>query len=194
MGDNLSDSDGSPNHPVGTVSWDDCQAFIEQLGDMGLGTFRLPTEAEWEYACRAETDTRFSFGDALECDDDGIDDCEIMDEYMWWAGSWTLSSSLEVGGKLPNPWGLHDMHGSLFEWCADRWQSYDFGPQVDPQGPGPTSGRSRVLRGGSYLYQAGHCRSAARGARSPGARSSRYGFRLVRSYESESNVEGFTRY
>ena len=173
------------DYPVYYVSWNDCQAFIEQLNGMGLGTFRLPTEAEWEYACRAETDTRFSFGDALECADEGDSYCAIMDEYMWWRGNRTYGGeqdgSKEVGRKLPNPWGLHDMHGNLWEWCSDWWQDPSVrGPQVDPQGP--SSGSSRVVRGGGWYYYARNCRSAYRNNSSPADRSYSIGVRLLRSY------------
>ena len=172
------------DYPVHYVSWNDCQAFIDQLNTLGQGTFRLPTEAEWEYACRAGTDTRFSFGDALECSD-STSYCDLMDEYMWWGGNRTYGGeqdgSKEVGRKLPNPWGLHDMHGNLYEWCSDRWQSPSArGPQVDPQGP--TSGSPRVLRGGSWNSYARHCRSALRSSSSPGNRSTDIGLRLLRSY------------
>ena len=172
------------DYPVHYVSWNDCQSFIEPLNGLGLGTFRLPTEAEWEYACRAGTDTRFSFGDALECADTGDSYCAVMDEYMWWRGNRTYggeqSGSKEVGRKLPNPWGLYDMHGNLWEWCSDWYGSYPSGPQVDPQGL--TSGSYRVLRGGYWYNYAQYCRSARRNNYSPGARAIGIGLRLLRSY------------
>ncbi len=170
------------DYPVHTVSWDDCQTFIEQLNGLGLGTFRLPTEAEWEYACRAGTDTRFSFGDALECSDSNSY-CDLMDEYMWWGGNRTYGGeqdgSKEVGRKLPNPWGLHDMHGNLFEWCSDRWQNPSArGPQIDPQGPSASS--PRALRSSGWSINARYCRSAIRVSHSPGYRKDNLGLRLVR--------------
>ena len=175
------------DYPVHYVSWNDCQSFIETLNGMGLGTFRLPTEAEWEYACRAETDTRFSFGDALECADEGDSYCAIMDEYMWWRGNRTYGGeqdgSKEVGRKLPNPWGLYDMHGNLWEWCSDWWEGPSArGAQVDPQGP--STGSYRVLRGGGWGYGAQYCRSASRSGTSPGYRRYNYvlGVRVLRSY------------
>ena len=104
MGSNPAGSDGVGNdYPAHTVSWNDCQTFVETLNGMGLGMFRLPTEAEWEYACRAGTDTRFSFGDALECDD-SCGFCDLQDQYMVWCGN-DNGRSEEVGSKLPNPWG-----------------------------------------------------------------------------------------
>ena len=185
MGSNPASSYGVGNdYPAHTVSWNDCQTFIENLNGMGLGTFRLPTEAEWEYACRAGTDTRFSFGDALECADTGDSYCSIMDEYMWWRGNRTYGGeqdgSKEVGRKLPNPWGLYDMHGNLWEWCSDWYGSYPSGSQVDPEGP--TSGSYRVLRGGYWYGYAQYCRSAFRYFYSPGYRYGSIGVRLLRSY------------
>ena len=171
------------NLPVYGVSWDDCQSFIEQLNALGLGTFRLPTEAEWEYACRAGSDTRFSFGDALECSD-STSYCALLDEYMWWGGNNTYSGNVDgtkkVGLKLPNPWGLYDMHGSVHEWCSDWWEnSSDRGSQVDPQGP--STGSTRVGRGGDFIDNAGDCRSAYRTYDPPDGRYYNSGFRLVRS-------------
>ena len=197
------------DYPVHTVSWNDCQTFVETLNGMGLGTFRLPTEAEWEYACRAGTDARFSFGDALECADE-LDRyerdsyCSIMDEYVWWRGNNTYGGEQdgpkEVGRKLPNPWGLHNMHGNLWEWCSDWWDSpsdwweppYTRGPQVDPQGP--STGVHRATRGGGYYGNARNCRSAFRSYRLPDERYTYLGVRLVREYDTESTVESFTRY
>ena len=185
MGSNPASSYGVGNdYPAHTVSWDDCQTFIAELNKMGQGTFRLPTEAEWEYACRAGTDTRFSFGDALECSD-STSYCALMDEYMWWGGNNTyggnVSGTKTVGSKLPNPLGLHDMHGNLYEWCSDRWEDpLARGPQVDPQGP--SSGSYRVFRGGDWFYFARFCRSALRSSDSPDFRSVFMGVRLLREY------------
>ncbi len=184
MGSNPSYFGGKPNNPVEQVSWNDCQTFIDRLNDMGYGTFRLPTEAEWEYACRAGTTTRFSFGDALECSDTGEVYCELGDQYMWWSGNNAYGDNVygtkEVGLKLPNPWGLYDMHGNVWEWCSDWYESpYDRGAQVDPIGP--QSGSYRVFRGGDWGYDLRYCRSAYRGGHSPGARHYYIGVRLLRS-------------
>ena len=173
------------DYPVYLVTWDDCQTYIENLNGMDLGTFRLPTEAEWEYACRAGTDTRFSFGDALECADEGDSYCAIMDEYMWWSGNNEYGGNVygtkEVGLKLPNPWGLYDMHGNLWEWCSDWWEfPSPRRPQVDPQGP--STGTHRVGRGGGWVSYARLCRSAFRGSGSPARRYNGNGLRLLRSY------------
>jgi formylglycine-generating enzyme required for sulfatase activity len=160
--------------PVGKVSWSNCQEFIEKLNELRIGRFRLPTEAEWEYACRAGTTTRFSFGDALECSDTGRENCAIADPYMWWAGNNSLKGIHDVGLKRPNDWGLHDMHGNSAEWCSDIWQKpSERSSQIDPTGP-PSNWlnrwwplTNRVNRGGSiYLgrYYRGlqECRSATR--------------------------------
>ena len=160
------------------VSWRACQKFIKRLNKLGKGTFRLPTEAEWEYACRAGTDTRFSFGDALEG----------ADKYMWWTGNNTPNETKKVGLKLPNPWGLYDMHGNVWEWCSDRWEKpYERGPQVDPQSP--SSGlpfsflwTNYTCRGGSFRNGAQGCRSAYRSHEQSFDYHYSLGFRLVREY------------
>ena len=181
MGNNPSYYSDNPNRPVGKVSWNDCQQFMEQLNTMGFGIFRLPTEAEWEYACRAGTTTRFSFGDALECADSGEVYCELADQYMWWWGNNEYGNHVdgtkEVGLKLPNPWGLHDMHGNASEWCSDWYQRYDKGDQIDPMGP--ESGLGRVKRGGSYVRSLQNCRSADRSDELPGNGFDYIGVRLV---------------
>ena len=181
----------SDDHPVNEVSsWSWSQRFIDRLNEMGYGTFRLPTEAEWEYACRAGTTSRFSFGDALECDD-LCGYCETLDRYMWWCGNNVPDGPKQVGTKLPNAWGLYDMHGNIAEWCSD-WSEgpYDRGPQVDPQGPdySYSSGRNIVLRSGWWSNSARQCRSAARSNIDP---THSFGFptiglRLLMLHESAS--------
>ena len=195
MGSNPATDLGRPSYgtgndyPVYYVSWDDSQTFIEQLNSMGLGTFRLPTEAEWEYACRAGTDTRFSFGDALECSDE--DHCAIMDDFMWWSGNSRDGSeedgTRKVGRKLPNPFGLHDMHGNVDEWCSDWWEEPSTrDSQVDPQGP--TSGSNRVFHGGDWFSGSPWARSAFRYRRLPDHRTYVIGLRLVREYEAGETI------
>ncbi len=173
------------DYPAYYVSWDDCQAFIKRLNTMGLGTFRLPTEAEREYACRAGTTTRFSFGDALECVDEGDEFSKLADQYMWWRGNNThrgnAEGSKQVGLKSANPWDLYDMHGNVCEWCLDWWEFPSArGPQVDPQGP--ATGSYRVSRGGFWSNDAQFCRSVSRFYRSPDYRNNYIGLRLLRSY------------
>jgi eukaryotic-like serine/threonine-protein kinase len=152
MGDNPSRFSGKPNNPVENVSWNDCQAFIEKLNQMGQGTYRLPTEAEWEYACRAGTQTRFYWGD-------DPDYAQIKD-YAWYDGN-SGGETNEVGQKKPNAWGLYDMSGNVFEWCQDWYGSYDSVSQNNPTGA--KTGSTRVGRGGSWCRFARHCRSAHRG-------------------------------
>ncbi len=137
------------DHPVHHVTWNDCQRFLARLNTLGVGTFRLPTEAEWEFACRAGTTNRFSFGDALECSD-VREFCEPMDRWMWWGGNNADRGHgpgcKPVGRKLPNPWGLHDMHGNVWEWCSDGWgPAHERGPQTDPRGPAGSD--LKVMRG-----------------------------------------------
>ncbi len=173
MGSNPSYFDGKPNNPVEDVSWNDCQDFIDNLNDMGLisGEFRLPTEAEWEYACRAGTTTRFYWGDDPK-------ETEI-DDYAWYGGNNSPYGTKEVGQKLPNAWGLYDMSGNVYEWCQDWYGDYPSGPIVDPTGQ--QSGSSRVLRGGYWYYYLQYCRSAFRYYYSPDFRHSGIGVRLLRS-------------
>ncbi len=164
---------GDLDRPVGCVGWDEavayCQKLTEQERAAGrIGTnavYRLPTEAEWEYACRAGTTTRYSFGDALGCDD-GCEYCALLDLYMWWCGNLRMGTH-PVGQKLPNSWGLFDMQGNMMEWCQDWFNSYPGGAVVDPQGP--TTGSGRVIRGGRGWHAmigrvvfARNCRSASR--------------------------------
>jgi formylglycine-generating enzyme required for sulfatase activity/uncharacterized protein YraI len=168
MGNNPSMFTGDPNRPVENVSWDDVQEFIRRLNAReGGAMYRLPTEAEWEYAARAGTTTRWSFGD----------DAGQLGRYAWYdrnAGGQTYP----VGQLQPNPWGLYDMHGNVWEWVQDWYGSYTNGTAVDPAGP--SSGSARVLRGGSWRGVARHCRSAGRGHDAPGFRGGNLGFRLLR--------------
>jgi RNA polymerase sigma factor (sigma-70 family) len=178
MGKNRSYYRDRPNHPVEKVSWRACGKFIKKLNALGQGVFRLPTEAEWEYACRAGTETPFSFAS----------DLTDADQHMWWRGNNEPDGTKEVGLKLPNPWGIHDMHGNVYEWCSDRWESaYERGDQIDPQGP---SSRwtlfgfwtKYVFRGGSYSSGAEACRSASRNYEQSFDYHKSLGLRLVREY------------
>jgi len=129
----------------------------------------LPTEAEWEYACRAGTKTTYSFGDS---------DSELGD-YAWYNEN-SSNTTHPVGGKKPNPWGLYDMHGNVFEWCQDWYGIFSLSSSVtDPAGA--ASGSFRVLRGGSWRGDSEFCRSADRDWDSPDRRDNGIGFRVLRS-------------
>jgi formylglycine-generating enzyme required for sulfatase activity len=141
----------------------------------GEGEFRLPTEAQWEYACRAGSTTRYCFGD---------DDSELG-EYAWYAAN-SGNTTHPVGEKKPNAWGLYDMHGNVWEWCQDWYDSgyYAKSPTDDPTGA--ATGSDRVYRGGSWGNPAGLCRSADRLGSGPGGRGSFLGFRASRVAASGS--------
>ena len=179
---------GGPDYPVYCVSWNfiaDPYGFVEELNDYlaatsqpGAGLFRLPTEAEWERAARGETQTEFSFPAPPDWDTD----CESFpeaDPYMVWCGNDNGQAEI-AGSKQANPYGLHDMHGNLWEWVEDRWQAHlGYDPVVDPAGP--ATGSYRVGRGGYWLYFARVCRSANRGGSYPSDRNNSLGFRVARS-------------
>ena len=172
MGSNPSRFGGAEN-PVEKVSWDDAVEFCRKLSALPAekaagNRYRLPTEAEWEYACRAGTATKYSFGD------DGSD----LGDYAWYDSN-SVRKTHPVGGKQPNAWGLHDMHGNVWEWCQDWHDEYPSGPVTDPTGP--ATGSDRVYRGGSWYGTAVHCRSANRHWYLPSDRSYCLGFRVVRS-------------
>ena len=155
MGSNPSKFKG-PRNPVEIVSWDDCQKFFDKLNARAGGQgwkFVLPTEAQWEYACRAGSTGKFSFGD------------DEMSEYAWYNEN-SGGKTHPVGEKKPNAWGLYDMHGNTWEWCQDWYGAYGAEAVTDPSGP--TSGRRRVYRGGGWSYPARDCRSAFRTAWSAG--------------------------
>ena len=162
------------DHPVVCVSWNDAQAFCRWLaGDKALlekGVCRLPTEAEWEYACRAGTTTTYWCGDALSTAEANYNGAGEGDKGVFRDGT------TPVWVFPPNPWGLYDMHGNLWEWCADWYGPYPATEVVDPQGP--SSGRNRVLRGGSWRNQARFLRSAARNQLAPSGRDRDAGFRV----------------
>ena len=147
--------------PVVNVTWHDAKAFCDANG------YRLPTEAEWEYAARAGTRTAWSFGN---------DESEL-EKYGWYAKN--SDNKIQPVGKLEaNPWGLHDMHGNVYEWVADWYGEYNEGPQQNPQGPG--KGSSRVLRGGAFFIEPGVLRSAFRDRSVPEVSGRVIGFRCVR--------------
>ena len=153
--------------PVEQVSWDECQAFLKKLSATAAGKqFRLPTEAEWEYAYRAGTQTAYYFGA----------DTGRLGDHAWF-GENSGSQTHDVGQKKPNAWGLYDMAGNVWEWCADWYGAYAAGSQQDPTGA--PNGSHRVFRGGSRDYNAAYCRAASRGRSDPGYRGNGLGFRLA---------------
>lgn len=152
-----------PNNPAERISWDDCQKFIQKLNAQGDGyTYRLPTEAEWEYACRAGMTGDYAGN---------------FDAMGWYSENSGIKTH-PVGQKQANGWGLCDMLGNVREWCADWYGGYPSNSKTDPTGP--SSGSIRVIRGGSWGSPAAYCWSAVRGYVSPGDRFNHLGFRLVR--------------
>ena len=161
MGVNRSRFKG-PDRPVDTVSWDDCKVFVSKANATLGGMARFPTEAEWEYACRAGSGQPVSGNGSL-------DD-------MAWYDSNSGSQTHEIGKHHPNAWGFYDMHGNVLEWCED-WFAKTDAKAIDPKGP--PSGSFRVLRGGCWFFYARDCRSAYRLKRDPGIRNCIFGFRLA---------------
>lgn len=163
---------GNSNHPVEKVSWDDAQQFIQKLNEReGVTHYRLPTEAEWEYAARAGTTTSYSFGD----------DPAQLGNYAWYKGD-SGNTTHPVGQKNPNPWGLYDMHGNVYEWVHDWYGQYPIEIAIDPQSP--LKARlvpDRINRGGSFDHDARGCRSARRGRLTPHSRRANTGFRCLSS-------------
>ena len=163
----------NPAHAASYISWDDAVAFCKALSRKTGKDVRLPTEAEWEYACRAGTATRFSHGD------DG--DYSQLGDYAWYnANAWDKGEQYAhaVGRKKPNAFGLYDMHGNVWEWCSDYWgEKYANADARDPQGP--ASGSARVLRGGSWGSAPLCCRSASRNWDNPDLRFYNVGFRVA---------------
>ena len=169
MGDNPSAFKGA-QRPVESVSWDDATAYLKKLNarlhDDAFDA-HLPTEAQWEYACRAGTQTRFYSGDR---DSD-------LDAVAWFDKN-SGGKMHPVGGKKANAFGLYDMHGNVEQWCQDWYGAYLATPTVDPKGP--EKGTVRVLRGGSWIYASTYCRSACRSITySPDSRHVNFGFRIV---------------
>jgi len=220
MGTNPSNFQGnkiegsSSNHPVDRVSWEDAVEFCKKLSELpeekGAGrVYRLPTEAEWEYACRAGSKTAYSFGD----------NSRDLGNYAWFgnnSGSKELDSAAilkdtpqrymdilvsarcathPVDEKKANAWGLYDMHGNVWEWCSDWYGAYPNGAVSDPVGP--RKGSLRVLRGGCWIVEAALCQSAGRRCNFPSGSGSYYGFRVAlssseipKSPEADKSVVG----
>ncbi len=183
MGDNPSGFKGDPNLPVENVSWDDIQVFLKKLnalyppssGGAG-GGYRLPTEAEWEYAARGGTSTPFYTGTCLSTDQANYDGNY---PYQSCAKGKYREKTTPVGSFAPNKYGLYDMSGNVWEWCQD-WYDADYYKNSPANNPkGPSTGSNRVLRGGSWSDDAQYCRSALRHIYYPSYRNFNYGFRLV---------------
>jgi formylglycine-generating enzyme required for sulfatase activity len=169
MGNNPSCVKSDPNRPVDNISWEEVQKFIQWLNAREDGkSYRLPTEAEWEYAARAGSSTAYCFGN----------DESRLGEYAWYEAN-AGGQTHPVGQLRPNAWGLYDIHGNVWEWVQDWYEEYPAEAVTDPQGP--SSGSDRVHRGGSWCNYARLCRSAHCDFDTPGFRYSYLGFRLLRA-------------
>jgi formylglycine-generating enzyme required for sulfatase activity len=181
MGNNPSLYKGEPNRPVDTVSWNEAQEFLRKLSAREGGKpYRLPTEAEWEYACRAGSTGAYYFGDNVA----------MLGEYAWYTKTrfvglakalFAIKGPHPVGQLKPNAWGLYDMLGNVWEWVQD-WYVADYykqrpNPDCDPQGP--EKGKSRVLRGGSWGNEVRGVRVSVRFLVEPGLRNDYLGFRCA---------------
>jgi len=164
-----------PDSPAMCLSHADAVEFCRRLSTREGMEYRLPTEAEWEYACRAGTTTTYSFGD----------DVPALEQYAWYGrNAYDIGERYahRVGSKRPNSWSLYDMHGNVFEWCQDWYARYGSEKELsDP--PGPRLGRSRVSRGGAYGGKPSNVRSAVRYFTRPDYRHSSSGFRVARTYQ-----------
>jgi formylglycine-generating enzyme required for sulfatase activity len=167
MGTNPSGFKGDLQRPVELVSWNDCQAFCKKLSILTNKKYRLPSEAEWEYACRAGTKTNYYFGD-----NEGQ-----LREYAQFG---VIGGTCPVGSKKSNPWGLFDMYGNVWEWCEDDWHNnYDKAPTNGTAWNNPSRIQRKVLRGGSWDNIPQECRSAKRLNRSSDHTAKTFGFRLA---------------
>ncbi|UCD27742.1 MAG: formylglycine-generating enzyme family protein, partial [Planctomycetota bacterium] len=169
MGTDIATFTGNGNRAVESVTWNESQDFCNALSTWIGRTIRLPTEAEWEYACRAGSTTAYYFGD----------DRRQLKDYAWYASNTPEFQTEEVGQKQPNAFGLYDMHGNVWEWCKD-WKVNDYysvSPDTDP--PGPDSDTLKVMRGGGWASFSDVCRSANRGGFGPGSEDYDVGFRVV---------------
>jgi formylglycine-generating enzyme required for sulfatase activity len=167
MGNNPSRFQNNPQNPVEMVSWNDAQAFCQKLSQITGKTYRLPTEAEWEYACRAGTTTRYYFGD----------DANELGDYAWYYGN-SGGTTHPVGQKKPNAWGLYDMSGNVWEWCEDNYDSYENAPR-DGTAWLTNDSDVRILRSGSWNLYSYNCRSAIRIGDIPSRVNDFLGFRVA---------------
>lgn len=172
---------GSDDMPVTQVSYYDCLKYIDKLNKMGMGVYRLPTDMEWEYACRAGTTTAYSWGDAIDCSKAMYGNNTKKDEEcVLFLKSMKIARNgpAPVQTFDPNPWGFYDMHGNVWEWCSDKYVD----PLSDPENKGysPVDSDSHIRRGGSWYKHGQYLRSANRTYAHPGAKFNTTGFRLVR--------------
>lgn len=175
---------GPDNLPVSRVSWFEAQSFIKRLNQKNEGTYRLPSEAEWEYACRAGTETAYYWGDQADCskamygnNPQGDYQCR---QYLARKGI-APGQPAPVKSYDPNPWGLYDMTGNVWEWCQDWFDYYPKGRLIDPKGP--LEGKSRARRGGSWFAGPLTLRSGNRNFANPAFMETTLGFRLVRELD-----------
>lgn len=169
-------------NPVETINWDDAMEFCYRLSEKTGKEFRLPTEAEWEYACRAGTNTAYAWSDKFELNKCNAENGPVYDRNarVFRKRKLPRESTVPVGSFSPNAFGIYDMHGNVWEWCSD-WADrsyYEYSPRRDPKGP---EGKytARILRGGSWAQNCGTCRSAFRYWRYPSVKHREFGFRCV---------------
>jgi formylglycine-generating enzyme required for sulfatase activity len=170
MGNNPSHFNKNSKNPVEQISWNNCQEFCQKLSSLTRKKYRLPSEAEWEYACRAGTQTRYSFGN----------DNLKLENFAWYDKN-SVWKTHPVGKKKPNPWEIYDTHGSVWEWCEDSWHRNYQGAPTDGSAWIDSNSQSfmRMLRGGSWYNHPLLCSSTARSSNDRDSRINRYGFRLA---------------
>jgi len=180
MGDNPSNwTLSGKDAPVERVSWEDCQRFLSklcQLEEVPEGTYTLLSEAQWEYACRAGTQTAFCYGNDLDSSMANVGGVAV---FPYDQESQEDKTTISVGHFKPNAWGLYDMHGNVLEWCQDMYDEYPTGSVTDPFGP--PSSPMRPCRGGARFFKARNCRSATRDGFSPDDSKVYLGLRLMRT-------------
>jgi len=167
--------------PADSVSWNDCMDFVNKMNEVEKKKiYGLPTEAEWEYACRAKSSTQYCFGD----------ETDVVDEYGWHFGN-SNNAPHPVGLKKPNAWGLYDMHGNVWEWCLDNYAEYMPFELIDPRGPvlNASDDDKKLIRGGGWYNPQDGCTSTNRDAAAPSKRSSDMGMRLLKIDGGGSNKE-----
>lgn len=164
----------SYDRPVDRVSWNDVQEFLQKLNAKDGGSyFRLPTEAEWEYAARAGSDKEYCYGNG-----EGA-----LAQYAWYGNLGYKGTSREVALKKPNDWGLYDMHGNVWEWVQDWYDGAYYSNSPEPNPTGPETGKYKTYRGGSFIGKPINLRSAVRFSAMPASRTHDVGFRLVRQLD-----------